>query len=159
MTVTYHHDHDRSRANPAPLTYTVIETAAGALDAGARKMGPLARTHDIMGAKLSPSAEIFAQGAGTLEVDYSDGRTRTFDIDATTGQITPRRYAYAFALVVEFDEPITEEMTDDVNEALCHAFPRDRWRLEYASGPESIPLNTGDYDVQPRDETAGGRNR
>src|SRR6185436_5515323 len=135
--------------------------AGNALADAARGMGPLARAnphrcnapHDtvlpVMGAKLSPSPEIVGAGSGVLEVDYADGQTRTFDI-GWDGSIKARRYAYAFAMVVETDHELSEDerdaMIDGVDfQSLLGADPT------FCSTPERIALNTGDYDVQPRD--------
>lgn len=124
MTVTYTHDHADPNNNPAAPSFDALSAAGVALADGALKAGPLASPHDIMGARLSPSPELHGQTAAVLEIDYADGSTRTWDIDAA-GTLTPRRYAFAVALVFESDDPRPPEgwdlALDDVLPADCRS--------------------------------------
>jgi hypothetical protein len=173
MTVTYHHN-AAGIDNPHPLTHDALASVGTALEAAARGDGPLTRAIEghpnnanvgnpiqIMGAKLSPSPELHGAGAGTLEVDYQDGTTRTFDVDAM-GALTPRKYAYAMAVVIETDEPLPSplELDDWETRVLDHAgnmlpsgFPGS---VEFASTPKPCEYRPhDDYDVQPRDDSRG----
>lgn len=160
MTITYTHDHADQENNPNPPSLSVIEAVAQAIDFGSRKAGgPLTRTADIMGFKLSPSPELHGAGYAVLEVDYSDGKTLTFDVNGVGG-IEPRKYAYAFAAVLETTEPLSED--DGMDNAL--SFISDtfmNWQeidasVEWTSTPRRCTYRPNDdYDVQPYDGNAG----
>ncbi len=135
-----------------PRSYVVHTPQLTVTDGVGSVLAPIEiRTTDpvlpITGAKISPSPELNGAGGGILEVDYQDGSTRTWDV-SPLGELEPRRYAYAFAMVVETDHELSEEergaMIDGVDfQSLLGATP------EYASTPAPIPLNTGNYDEQP----------
>jgi hypothetical protein len=113
MTVTYEHS-DMKEHNPIPPSFDVLSAVGKAIeDAALKGASPLTRGPDIMGIKLSPSPEIFGAQCGVLEVDYSDGKTLTFDVDVQ-GEIVPRKYAYAYAAVLETDEQLSEEQMETV---------------------------------------------
>jgi hypothetical protein len=162
MTVTYHHDHHNAEQNPSPLSHDALAAVGTALEAAARGDGPLTRARSdwgraIMGSKLSPSPELHGHGAGTLEVDYADGTTRTFDV-SMLGEIEPRRYAYALAAVIETDEPrgvsgasgADEEWFDNALSRIAHALPAGfPGEVVYASTPQPIPVKADGYDERP----------
>lgn len=161
MSVTYHHD-PRGRLNPHPLTCEALGRPGVEIERASIGQGPLAGPVDIMGFKLSPSLK--HAGAGVLEIDYADGSTLTFDVDAQ-GNIEPHRFAYAAAVVFESVAPLSEAQIDTLLDCLAHAPEQAPDALpgvtsEYASTPEPIGYRPNDdYGVRPRDENAGGRDR
>lgn len=155
MSVTYTRS-DLPEENPIPLTFDVLSAVGRAIqDAALKGASPLTRGPDIMGTKLSPNPELFGAGCGVLEVDYQDGRTLTFDVDSL-GQIEARKYAYAYAAAFETNEPLSEDQMETVLSFISDTFMNSQEieaSIEFASTPRRVPVRTGDYAIQPCQET------
>lgn len=159
MTVTYRHDAQDPDNNPTAPSFDVLARVSTAIEMAALKQGgPLTRTPDIMGFKLSPSPELHGAKCAVLEVDYEDGQTLTFDVDFD-GSIEQRKYAYASALIFETGVPLNEDQIETalafIGQAFmnCEAFQAS---VEFASTPRRTRYRPNDdYAVQPTDEHTG----
>lgn len=109
MTVTYHHSANAEH-NPAPPSSDAIATTGRRLMEACFTDNPSEFSRadvSIMGYRLSPSPELGGEGCAVLDVDYIDGKTRTFDVDHT-GDVVERFDVRAHRLQLSRDYVASE---------------------------------------------------